>query len=140
MMFRHRAYYTKLINSRRWRETRRMVMLRDRGLCVDCAAEGRATVAVEVHHVRPVEWEHTSSAMERLMFDPSNLVCLCHACHRRRHRELMSGDRARQRERERERTERRFEDLIHPHGAPVGLRIETENDPGGLFFERGEGA
>lgn len=116
---------------------RRVIMERDRGLCVDCAAAGRAVIATEVHHVRPVEWEHSPSAMERLMFDPANLVCLCHACHRRRHAELRSRDRRQQNAREQRRLALRFDDLINPHGASGGIVEAEEPKEGGAFFSRG---
>lgn len=115
-MFKHRAEYTRLINTARWRDTRRMILARERGLCADCAAMGIYTAAREVHHIHPVEWERTPEAMERRMFDPTNLVALCHDCHRRRHRELAAKGLQPQREREFDRLARRFDALTNPHG------------------------
>lgn len=111
MLYRHRDFYRKMINSGRWRATRAMVLQRDRGLCVDCAACRRYTIATEVHHVRPVEWERTRGAMSQLMFDPANLVSLCHDCHRLRHAELASSDREKQKERAEIRLLQRYEEL-----------------------------
>lgn len=128
-MYNHRQQYVEMINSRRWQQTRALVLQRDGGICADCAAEGRATVAREVHHIRPVEWEHTRAAMERAMFDPSNLVALCHACHRRRHAELGSARTADRKAREQAHLERRIAALMA--GEPT--------TPGGIFQERGEG-
>lgn len=72
--------YKKLIHTRRWVELRRQI-LTAHPLCERCEAEGYITAAVEVHHKRPVEHGVTLEDKRQLMFDPSNLMALCHACH-----------------------------------------------------------
>ncbi len=57
-------------------------------MCVDCAAEGFATFASEVHHDKPVDTARTDKEKEKLMFDTDNLVPLCHACHVARHQAM----------------------------------------------------
>ena len=91
--------YQKLIQSRQW------AMLRKRKLeacpmCEDCLREGVLASAREVHHVVPVETAADASGMRRLMFNPGNLVALCHECHVLRHKELASHSRETARERE----------------------------------------
>lgn len=50
------------------------------------------TPATEVHHVRPVEEAFTLAEREQRMYDPHNLLALCHNCHVQAHSE--SKDRA----------------------------------------------
>lgn len=80
-MFNKREYYKHLLSSTRWQRTRLDALVRALCRCQDC---GRAQ-ASEVHHVKPVEHATSSREMERLCYDPANLVALCHDCHQRRH-------------------------------------------------------
>ena len=57
-------------------------------MCERCRAEGRIAAATEVHHIVPVEDAVNEAEKERLMFDPTNLRSLCHACHLQEHVEL----------------------------------------------------
>lgn len=81
------ADYRRLIHTQRWLRLRRRV-LTEHPLCRRCADEGYVTAATEVHHLLPVEEAATLREKERLMFDPSNLRALCHACHVRTHTEM----------------------------------------------------
>lgn len=81
------ADYIRMIHSSRWVILRRHV-LTEHPLCHDCAAKGETVVATEVHHITPVEHALTRGEKERLMFNPNNLVALCHSCHVARHVEL----------------------------------------------------
>lgn len=92
------ATYRRMINSVRWLRLRRSV-LGERPVCADCLAGGFPSPAVEVHHAVPVELGRTAEEKERLMFDPHNLVPLCHACHVARHVRMGRGGRERVRER-----------------------------------------
>lgn len=76
-----------MIQSRRWRELRRRV-LTSRPCCERCAERGLVTAAREVHHVLPVEHVTGPAAQEGRMFDPLNLMALCHACHVAVHEEM----------------------------------------------------
>lgn len=60
-------------------------------LCAECERCGVVRLAQEVHHVIPVESVVTRGAMERLMYDPDNLVPLCRECHRAIHRAMGKG-------------------------------------------------
>lgn len=82
-------HYRRMINSMRWRRLRRMI-LTAHPLCQACSREGRLTPATEVHHVRPVDEVTGYLEQERRMFDPHNLVALCHECHVQAHRDLGS--------------------------------------------------
>ena len=79
--------YMRLINSQRWLRLRRAV-LTAHPLCERCETEGLVTPACEVHHRVPVESAVTPREKETLMFDPSNLMALCHACHVAVHTEM----------------------------------------------------
>ena len=81
--------YIKLINSARWRKLR-AEKLRANPVCEECEANGRSTMATEVHHIKPVESVPYEKDMERLMFNRANLLSLCHACHTEIHRIMFS--------------------------------------------------
>ena len=51
-------------------------------LCEDCYENGLTTPCTEVHHIVPIAQDPS------LRLKISNLVALCHSCHRARHREL----------------------------------------------------
>ena len=79
--------YKRLIHTKRWVELRRMV-LTAQPLCERCKAEGYITPAVEVHHRTPVESGYNFHEKRRLMYDPCNLMALCHDCHVKTHTEM----------------------------------------------------
>ena len=79
--------YKRLIHTARWVRLRRDV-LTAHPLCERCEAEGFVTPACEVHHRTPVEEAVSAADKERLMFNPSNLRALCHACHVKAHVEM----------------------------------------------------
>lgn len=87
--------YNRLIHSSQWLRLRRYI-LTEHPLCERCMAEGRVSGATEVHHIHPVEEGVTEREKRQLMFDPRNLMALCHDCHVRVHTELgRSGREAR---------------------------------------------
>jgi 5-methylcytosine-specific restriction protein A len=67
---------------------------------------GLMVPATEVHHIVPVETQHSVPDMERMMYNVSNLEPLCHDCHVRRHKELRSKSKDVIKERERVKLER----------------------------------
>lgn len=79
--------YRRMIHTGRWLRLRREVLTRH-PLCARCEAEGYVTAATEVHHRVPVESAVNPGERERLMYDPKNLVPLCHRCHVKTHTEL----------------------------------------------------
>ena len=79
--------YIKLIHRNEWVKLRRQV-LTAHPLCQRCEANGRLTAACEVHHVRPVEEAIGEAEQRRLMYDPMNLMALCHRCHVEIHTEM----------------------------------------------------
>lgn len=78
---RHGALYTRLIQSKEWRELRAQVMTEQKGLCRWCYEKGYIVPATEVHHIIECESGKTDADVRRLMFSRSNVVALCHKCH-----------------------------------------------------------
>lgn len=72
--------YNALIHAKRWQTIRR-AKLTQQPLCERCYKQGRITAASEVHHINPAERGATYSAKESLMYDPHNLMSVCHDCH-----------------------------------------------------------
>lgn len=96
--------YRKLIHTGRWLRLRRDI-LSAHPLCQMCEEEGRLTPATEVHHVVPCETALGEGEMERLMYDPHNLVALCHRCHVKTHVSMGKGGKEAARERSAQRLE-----------------------------------
>ncbi len=67
--------YIRLINTNRWKKLRHDKL----DACPHC--EMCSMPATEVHHRAPVETGFGYEGKERLMFDPSNLMSVCHKCH-----------------------------------------------------------
>lgn len=125
MQKRERDYYHRLLNTGRWRAVRRDY-LSAHPFCADCRAQGVLTEATEVHHLVPVLRGGSRMAMERMTFDPRNLVGLCGACHRRRHEGMGKGTAKENARRQSERASGFSEKYFG-------------SDPGGCFFDEGEG-
>lgn len=93
--------YTKLINSWKWQKLRREQLSR-KPLCEVCEQRGRVVAATEVHHKTPVESVSDFAGMEFLAYDRTNLMSLCHDCHREIHdimpRRPIQGKRTKKRE------------------------------------------
>ena len=79
--------YQQLIHTSRWLRLRRAT-LKAHPCCQRCEMNGVTTAATEVHHVRPVEDGITRGDKSQRMYDPHNLLALCHACHVTIHTEL----------------------------------------------------
>lgn len=60
--------------SHTWRKFRK-AWITAHPLCSKCEAEGRITIATEVHHLVPVAIDKTR------ICDPTNVVSRCHPCH-----------------------------------------------------------
>lgn len=94
--------YNKLIHTTRWLRLRKEV-LNAHPMCQMCAAEGRLSVATEVHHIVPCETAMNTREMATLMFDPHNVIALCHNCHVQVHMTLGKGGKEERRKRADER-------------------------------------
>ena len=109
--------YIRLISTSRWQKLRR-AKIADQPFCERCQERGRWEPATEVHHIVPCETARTEEEMERLMFDPSNLMSLCHDCHTIIHTE--SGSRKRKgmtgKERERQHNDALMERFLRKFG------------------------
>lgn len=82
--------YRRLIHTARWLRLRRDI-LSAHPVCQACEEEGRLSPATEVHHIVPCETALGEREMEALMYDPHNLVALCHRCHVEAHVALGRG-------------------------------------------------
>ena len=105
----------KMLNDKRWPETKRVVWKRAGGLCEWCRRDGQeygrktgnARLAqtgwirpgVDCHHIIPFESAKTQAEMERLCYDPNNCVLLCIHHHQQAHVELMSKTKEKVKER-----------------------------------------
>lgn len=90
-----------MLNSRRWRRLR-AAYLSTHPVCEDCEAQGRTTMATDVHHIRPIEERAGRPLdMHALAFDPCNLRALCRPCHIEAHRVLHSNSLSSSKERAR---------------------------------------
>ena len=65
--------------SRRWRQTREAVLVRDKYQCRECRRYGLAVNATVVHHAYPAE------DYPELAWSMWNLVSLCGGCHNAMH-------------------------------------------------------
>lgn len=77
---RHGSLYSKLIQSKEWRQLRAQV-LSEQPLCQWCKAKGYYEPAQVVHHLVEVETGRTVAAQRELMFKRSNCIGLCKRCH-----------------------------------------------------------
>ena len=83
----------RLLNDRRWKETKAIVWQRAKGLCEWCIRDGIAAgveggwirPGVDCHHLIPFESGRTQAEMERLCWSPENCVLLCVEHHRACH-------------------------------------------------------
>ena len=114
--------YQKLLNSKRWAETKRLVWQRANGLCERCKREGIAagiqegyiTFGVDCHHKIPVETAKTLEEMERLCFDwQHNIELLCVPCHIKTHTEMGQNTKENRKQRREDRFKRWIEHIQH---------------------------
>lgn len=124
---RYRPEHMRMLNNKRWAETKSIVNARSKGLCEWCIRDGQeygrktgnAKLArtgwlkpgVDCHHLIPFESAKTQAEMERLCYDPNNCVLLCIQCHVKAHKELMSKTKAKVQER-REQAFERWKDAM----------------------------
>ncbi len=87
---RYRPEHMRMLNDRRWLDTKRVVWHRAGALCEWCKRDGYIRAGVDCHHIIPFESAKTQAEMERLCYDPNNFVLLCIPCHQRAHKEMMS--------------------------------------------------
>lgn len=66
----------KAIQNKRWKDLRKLIIQRDKGICQRCLAlKGIfTTVQLQVHHIRP------RNKYPRLIYEKSNLITLCKTC------------------------------------------------------------
>lgn len=99
---RYRPEHQRMLNDKRWRETKAIVWQRAQGLCEQCREDGEAngiiggyiTAGVDCHHIIPFESAKTQAEMERLCYDPNNCKLLCIPCHVKVHKMMGSKTKA----------------------------------------------
>lgn len=69
--------------SKAWKETRRYVYIRDKGLCQDCLSKGIITPGKEVHHMQHLTPDNMNDT--NVTLGENNLRLLCKECHHKRH-------------------------------------------------------
>lgn len=76
------AFYKTTI----WKQIRRMILIRDEFLCMDCKKVKRITAAQTVHHIIPIKimWNQRTNKI--------NLISLCESCHQERHKKMNEED------------------------------------------------
>lgn len=96
-----------MFNDKRWPAIKAVVWERDGGRCQICKREGiengiddgYITAGFACHHIVPFESAKSQAEMERLFFDPNNIILVCKTCHARLHKELRSHTKAKVKER-----------------------------------------
>ena len=66
-------------NSPEWKQVKKTVHIRDKGLCTMCLSDNKISYAEVVHHIEPLKENYD----KRL--SPDNLICLCNKHHAQVH-------------------------------------------------------
>lgn len=82
--------WRKLYNSSKWTKTRNWY-ISTHPFCEDCLHQGKASAAVEVHHIRPFRSGLTPEKQIDLLLDENNLISLCKECHLLRHDKVLKN-------------------------------------------------
>lgn len=128
---RYRPEHMKMLNDKRWAATKAIVDARAKGLCEWCIRDGQEygrkignlllqrtgwrRKGIDHHHLIPFESAKTQAEMERLCYDPNNVVLLCVEHHTKAHIELMSKTKEKVKER-REQSFERWKDRLLNNG------------------------
>lgn len=115
-MSRNKAYQ-KLLNSKEWKRLRARKLAATNHYCEICYAKGYRNIsalAVDVHHIVPVESAQTAEEMRRLCFDWNNLQALCVKHHIEAHAQVKSHSKEAHKQRE----EDRLQQWIARHRKP----------------------
>ena len=62
-------------NSIEWKQIKKTVHIRDKGLCTMCLSENKISYAEVVHHIEPLKENYNKR------INPDNLICLCNKHH-----------------------------------------------------------
>jgi len=128
------ATYKRMIQSRRWLKLRRDT-LTAHPCCVMCGEKGLMVPATEVHHIVPAESASNAREMSALMFDPSNLMPLCHTCHVEVHKGMGRSGKAANRRLNDAKVERIISRFFGEDSKEASAGDGSEGgDPGGSIF------
>jgi len=83
----NKSQYQYIYQDKRWRLLR-ATKIANNPLCEICLANGRVTIADEVHHIKPFEISVGQVELEERAFDYNNLMSLCTGCHKKIHVQL----------------------------------------------------
>ena len=130
--------YQKLLNSKRWKELRAWKLRQTEGYCEICYREGWRGIdalAVDIHHIRPVEGAHTvegPDGMRARCYDPNNLMALCVRHHIEIHQQAKSHTKEKVAE-NKARARRRFLEANDPNYGrdnerPQGQDVDSHED------------
>ena len=112
--------YNKLIHTTRWLRLRKEI-LTAHPICQVCEAEHMIGAATEVHHIVPCETATSEREMATLMYDPHNMMAVCHRHHVELHTAMGKGGKQERR--------RRADGHL--------LKFINKFDLGGHFFNEG---
>ena len=105
--------YQRLLNAKRWKEIKRIVWLRENGLCEECLKNNIVKPGVDCHHIIPVETATSLQEMEKLCYNPDNIRLLCIEHHSEIHKSMGKGTRKLSMERAKQRKERWAESMTN---------------------------
>ena len=126
---RYRPEHMRMLNDKRWRDTKRIVWERAQGLCEWCKRDGYIVPGVDCHHIIPFESAKTQAEMERLCYDATgNVVLLCVPCHVKAPVELRSQTKEKVKARRSESFER-WKDAIKRGQSDAGISSAEHEHP-----------
>ena len=132
---RYRPEHMRLLNDRRWKETKAIVWQRAKGLCEWCIRDGIAAgveggwirPGVDCHHLVPFESAKTMQEAERLCYDPNNCVLLCVEHHRAEHNQKGYHTKEHVQARRAERFER-WKEKMSGQNSPHTVLLQSDPD------------
>lgn len=99
--------YNRLIHTTRWLRLRKEI-LNAHPICQMCEEERRVSAATEVHHIVPCETATSAREMVTLMYDPHNVMAVCHKHHLELHTAMGKGGK----EERRKRADKRLQNFV----------------------------
>ena len=83
----NRKEYKHIIRSSKWQRVRKEYFA-EHPACEICGAKGKV---LDVHHRVPIQRALSVGAIKYLSYSMDNLMTLCRACHRAKHRIISPG-------------------------------------------------
>ena len=111
--------YQRLLNAKRWAETKLIVRERTNGLCEECLRNNIKTPGTDCHHVIPVETANSLQEMEELCYNPNNVRLLCVKHHSEIHKAMGKGTKKLAKERAEQRAKRWLDSIANNFITPT---------------------